>query len=196
MYRSLLSLVLMAFLASFWTAAARAQAVPNAPVTGAISSIAADKTSFSVTVKKAEVVVKVTADTKYTLDDTPSDFAKAIAVGRDVNAILTADGNAFVVLVTNVPVKGTVKSLAADKASFVFTPKAGADVTVKIAVSTKITLDKNPSTAELALAAGNTVTVTMGADGVATDITAKSAKAPKTPTPAPATPAVPATPMP
>jgi len=158
-----------------------AQAAPTSPVTGAIKSVAADKTFFVVTVKKADVTVKVAPDTKYTLDDTPSDFAKAVVVDRDVNAILTSSGNAFVVLVTNVPVKGTVKSVAADKASFVLTPKTGADITVKVNAATKYTLDKAASTLPLALVAGNTVTPTLGADGVATDVAAKSAKAPKAP---------------
>ena len=84
--------------------------------------------------------------------------------------------------------KGTVKSVAADNTSFILTPKTGADVTVKVNAATKYTLDKAASTLPLALAAGNTVTVPLGIDGLAADITAKTAKAPKAPATAPAAP--------
>ncbi len=193
MYRSILILFLVGLLTCLCASQTLAQTAPSQPVQGSIKSVAADKSSFVVTVKKADVTVLVTADTKYALDDSPSDFAKAITAGQDVNVILNANGKAFVVLSTTVPPasKGTVKSFAADNTSFILTPKTGADVTVKVNAATKYTLDKAASTLPLALAAGNTATVALGADGVATDVTAKSAKAPKAPATAPAVPALP-----
>lgn len=186
MYRHLSILFLVALLACLFTSRAFAQAAPNAPVQGTIKSVAQDKASFVVTVKKADVTVNLSKDTRFTRDDMPSDAAKALTVGADVNAILNADRTAFVVLATTVPVKGAVKSVAADNGSFVVTLKTGEDVTVKVNAATKYTLDKNPSTMALALVAGNTATATLDAGGMATDVAAKTAKAPKTPTPVPA----------
>jgi len=184
---------MVALLTSVMAASVMAQAAPQA-IQGSVTSVGDNKASFGVTVKNTEVKVPVTPATRYALDDTASDFATAVVVGRDVNVIMTGDGNAYIVMATSVPAKGTVKSAAAG--SIVVTTKKGADVTIKVGPDTKYVLDKAPSTFEAATAAGNTVTANVGAGGVATDVTAKSANAAKAPKPpkTPATPGTPATP--
>jgi hypothetical protein len=163
------------------TGLAQGQLAANDAVQGSISSVSAAKDSFRVTAKKADLNVKVNADTRYVLDDMPSDAAKALLTGYDVNAIIGADGNAFVVIVSSVALKGTVKEVAADKASFVVTSKKGVDTTVKLTAATKYTMGKKDGAMDQVLTTGNTVTVDLGPDGTAADVVGKAAKAGTTP---------------
>ena len=99
---------MVALLTSVMAASVMAQAAPQA-IQGSVTSVGDNKASFGVTVKNTEVKVPVTPATRYALDDTASDFATAVVVGRDVNVIMTGDGNAYIVMATSVPAKGTVK---------------------------------------------------------------------------------------
>jgi len=87
---------------------------------------------------------------------------------------------AMVTLVANAQtastVKGKVKSIADDKSSFVVTPKGGEDVTVKVNADTKYSLDKKDSTLDDAVKVGNRITATVNADGLATEVAARTPK--------------------
>lgn len=164
---------------------ALAQNAPR-PVEGTIKSVAPDKSHFIIPGKKADVAVIITPETRCVLDDAPSTATQAIAVGREITAILSPDGtSAFIVLATSVPIKGTVKSVAADGSTVVVTSKNGDDMIIKLTATTRFTLDKNASTLASALVAGSTVTITTDSDDNATEIAARPARAPKNPSPTP-----------
>lgn len=86
-----LALILLSLV--FLTASAALAADAAKPVGGKIKSVADDKASFVVTPKGGEdTTVKVTADTKYTLDGAASTFADVVKVGARVKATLNDAG--------------------------------------------------------------------------------------------------------
>jgi len=73
-------------------------------------------------------------------------------------------------------VGGTVKSIAADKASFVVQSAQGTDVTIKVNADTKYKVDAADSTFAEVVKVGARVAATVNADGLATDVVVKEAR--------------------